>query len=60
MINKIEIVNKDESVLVEYTSCDCGTLTERICWKQTEYKCKSCGKKYKRVFDRQYRSKKLR
>lgn len=51
---KIEIANRDEGFLVEYISCDCSTLAERICWKRTEYKCKSCGKQYKRVFGGQY------
>ncbi|ARV05103.1 transcriptional regulator [Enterococcus faecalis] len=53
---KIEVANKAEGVLVEYISCDCGMLAEpeRIRWKRTEYKCKSCGKQYKLVFGGQY------
>ncbi|RXV00482.1 transcriptional regulator, partial [Enterococcus faecalis] len=47
---KIEVANRAEGVLVEYISCDCGMLAERIRWKRTEYKCKSCGKQYKLAF----------
>lgn len=51
---KIEVANRAEGVLVEYISCDCGMLAERIRRKRTEYKCKSCGNQYKLVFGGQY------
>ncbi len=51
---KIEVANRSEGILVEYISCDCGMLAERIRWKRTEYKCKSCGKQYKLAFGVQY------
>ncbi|HAP2865296.1 TPA: hypothetical protein ITS68_002247 [Enterococcus faecalis] len=31
---KIEVANRAEGVLIEYISCDCGMLAERIRWKR--------------------------
>ena len=50
----IEITTWNKTNVVAYVDCDCGMLAERIRWKRTEYKCKSCGKQYKLAFGGQY------